>query len=43
MASPKYFPLMYGNERWLDIALSTQATVQRAPDLYNTIANIPVR
>ena len=39
-ASTKYFSLMCGQERWQDIALSLQASVQRLPDLYNTIANI---
>jgi UDP-MurNAc hydroxylase len=39
-ASTKYFALMCGDERWQDIALSLQASVQRLPDVYNTIANI---
>jgi UDP-MurNAc hydroxylase len=39
-ADTKYFSLMCGNERWQDIALSMRATVQRQPDVYNTIANI---
>ncbi len=39
-ASTKYFSLMCGEARWQDIALSMQATVQRQPDVYNTIANI---
>lgn len=39
-ASRRYFSLMCGEERWQDIALSMRATVERRPDLYNTIANI---
>jgi UDP-MurNAc hydroxylase len=39
-ASTKYFSLMCGKERWQDIALSMRASVQRVPDVYNTIANI---
>ncbi|MES2757186.1 MAG: Rieske 2Fe-2S domain-containing protein [Pseudomonadota bacterium] len=39
-ASTRYFSLMCGEERWQDIALSLQASVQRIPDVYNTIANI---
>lgn len=39
-ASTKYFSLMCGEERWQDIALSLRASVQRLPDVYNTIANI---
>jgi UDP-MurNAc hydroxylase len=39
-ASTKYFSLMCGSERWQDIALCMQATVQRVPDVYNTVANI---
>jgi UDP-MurNAc hydroxylase len=39
-ASTRYFSLMCGNERWQDIALSMRASVQRLPDVYNTIANI---
>lgn len=39
-AGTRYFSLMCGNERWQDIALSMRASVQRLPDVYNTIANI---
>jgi UDP-MurNAc hydroxylase len=39
-AGTRYFSLMCGSERWQDIALTMQATVQRVPDVYNTIANI---
>jgi UDP-MurNAc hydroxylase len=39
-ASTKYFSLMCGKERWQDIALSMQASVERVPEVYNTIANI---
>ncbi|MDB5933618.1 MAG: hypothetical protein JWQ01_962 [Massilia sp.] len=39
-ASTTYFSLMCGEERWQDIALSLQASIQRLPDVYNTIANI---
>lgn len=39
-ASTRYFSLMCGQERWQDIALSMRATIERRPDLYNTIANI---
>lgn len=39
-AGTKYFSLMCGKERWQDIALSMRAHVQRAPDVYNTVANI---
>jgi UDP-MurNAc hydroxylase len=31
---------MCGSERWQDVALSLHASVQRIPDVYNTIANI---
>ena len=31
---------MCGEERWQDIALSMRASIQRLPDVYNTIANI---
>jgi len=39
-ASTRYFSLMCGEARWQDIALSLQASVQRLPDVYNTVANI---
>jgi UDP-MurNAc hydroxylase len=39
-ASTRYFSLMCGQERWQDIALSMRASIERRPDLYNTIANI---
>lgn len=39
-ASTRYFSLMCGTERWQDVALSMRASVQRLPDVYNTIANI---
>jgi len=39
-ASTKYFSLMCGNDRWQDIALSLRATIERQPDVYNTIVNI---
>lgn len=39
-ASTRYFSLMCGDARWQDIALSLQASVQRRPDVYNTVANI---
>ena len=39
-ASTRYFSLMCGNDRWQDIALSLRATIERQPDIYNTIVNI---
>lgn len=39
-ASTKYFGLMCGRDRWQDIALSLRATIERKPDVYNTIVNI---
>lgn len=39
-ASPKYFSLMCGDDRWQDIALSLRASIERMPDVYNTIVNI---
>jgi UDP-MurNAc hydroxylase len=39
-ASIRYFSLMCTEARWQDIALSLRASVQRIPDVYNTIANI---
>jgi UDP-MurNAc hydroxylase len=39
-ASTKYLAQMCGAERWQDVALSLHASVQRIPDVYNTIANI---
>lgn len=39
-ASTKYFSLMCGQDRWQDIALSLHASIERLPDVYNTIANI---
>jgi UDP-MurNAc hydroxylase len=39
-ASTKYFSLMCGQDRWQDIALSLRATIERTPDVYNTIVNI---
>lgn len=39
-AGTRYFSLMCGSERWQDIALSMRASVQRSPDVYNTVVNI---
>ena len=39
-ASTKYFALMCGQDRWQDIALSLRASIERLPDVYNTIVNI---
>lgn len=39
-ASTKYLSLMCGEDRWQDIALSLRASIERLPDVYNTIANI---
>lgn len=39
-AGTSYFSLMCGEDRWQDIALSMRASIQRVPDVYNTIVNI---